>query len=196
MTLIVQVIVALVSVIPLAELSWWVLSDQSGIISDDFLLAYSGLWALNFMVFFLAIKPAMRITGFQLLASLQTMMGWFAAGYAVVHAIVWLAIDLHWNWSFIAGRIEQDLILLCGAAGLVGLLLLFINPFDALDQLTSKLLVPVVAVCLIHFFFVTTEDRTMPGIYTGVFLTLLGYRGKHAMVPKSVPELVSRLLKK
>lgn len=196
MTIIVQIIVALVSIIPLAELGWLAFSGQSGSVLDGFFLAYSGLWALNFTVFYLAIKPAIRITGFQLLASLQTIMGWFAVGYAVVHAIAWVAIDLNWSWSFVAGRIEQDLVLLCGAAGLAGLVLLFANPFDGLRQFTAKLLVPVVAVCLVHFFFVTTEDRTMPGIYTGVFLTLLGYRGKHAIVPKSVPELVSRLLKR
>lgn len=195
MTIILQIIVVLASLIPLAELSWFALADH-GSVSDGFILAYSALWALNFMVFYLAVKPAIRITGFQALASLQTMMGLFAVIYAVFHAISWLAIDLNWNWLLIVGRIEQNLALLCGLAGLLGMILVFLNPFDSLSHVTSTLIVPVIGLCLIHFFFVTTVDRTMPGIYTGVFLTLLGYRGKQAMIPKSVPELVTRWLKK
>ncbi|MEE9425263.1 MAG: hypothetical protein V3V18_09825, partial [Methylococcales bacterium] len=62
--------------------------------------------------------------------------------------------------------------------------------------LIGKLIFPIVILSMIHFFLATSEDRTMPGIYAGVFLTLMGYRGKAGLIPRSVPDLVSRIFRK
>ncbi len=196
-------VVFLVALIPFVEMMYIAMSEQMGSATGGFIVSYSASWALNFLVFSLAISPAIRLTGFNVLSSLQNMMGLFVFLYASLHVIAWVAVDLNWNWQIIIQRITQSPYLLPGAVAYLLLIPMLTNCSSVIQRvlgdvcsLIGKLIVPVVILSMIHFFLVTSEDRTMPGIYAGVFLTLMGYRGKAGAIPRSVPDLISRFLKR
>ena len=203
MIMLFRVVVFVAALIPFAEMSYMAMMDQSGLDTGGFILRYSASWALNFLVFSLAIAPAIRITGFSILSSLQAMMGVFALLYASLHLLAWIVVDLNANWQVVIEQIIQSPSLLAGAAGYVLLFLMLTNSshfikelLGPIGDLIGKLIIPVVFLSMVHFFLVTSEDRTMPGIYAGVFLTLMGYKGKAKAIPRSVPGLLSRLFKK
>jgi sulfoxide reductase heme-binding subunit YedZ len=203
MIILIRVIVCLAALIPFAEMIYIAVTEQMGSNSGGFILAYSGSWALNFLALSLAISPAIRITGLKILGSLQTMMGLLVFLYASLHVVAWVALDLNWNWQLIIERATQSPALLPGFAAFLLLIPLLTNNSSLIQNvpgsisgLIGKLIVPVMILSMIHFFLTTSSDRTMPGIYAAVFLTLMGYRGKARLIPRSIPDLISRILRK
>ncbi len=203
MNVVIRFVIFVAALVPFAEMMFIAATKQLGVETGGFILRYSASWALNFLVLSLAIAPAIRITGINTLAHLENMMKLFVFVYASLHLATWIAYHLNWQWQIIIERIMQSTSLLPGAVAYLLLVPLATNSTRFIQKLCGfmsgmigKLIVPVVILSMIHFFLVTTEDRTMPGIYTGVFLTLMGYRGKTGVIPRSVPDLVSRLLRK
>jgi sulfoxide reductase heme-binding subunit YedZ len=203
MNRLIRVVVFIAALIPFAEMIYIAVTKQLGADSSGFILRYSASWALNFLIFSLAIAPAIRITGFNILASLQSMLGLFVLLYASLHVVTWVIVDLNGHWQLIIERVMQSTYLIPGAVAFLLLIPLLANSsrliqelLDPIGGIIDKLIVPVIILSMIHFFLVTTENRTMPGIYAGVFLTLMGYRGKTGSIPRSVPALIARLLKK
>ncbi len=203
MNRLIQIVVCLAALIPLVEMIYIAVTEQMGSSSDGFILAYSGSWALNFLVLSLAIAPAIRITGLNVLDSLRNLMELFVFVYASLHMLAWVAVDLDWNWQLVVERAIQSPYLISGVAAYLLLIPLLTNCSNLVQDvlgdlcgLIGKLIFPIVILSMIHFFLATSEDRTMPGIYAGVFLTLMGYRGKAGLIPRSVPALVSRIFRK
>lgn len=198
-----RVAILLAALFPFAEMVYVAVTEQSSVYTSHFILRYSATWTLNFMVIRLAITPAIRMTGLNILTSLKSMMVVLILLYASLHVVAWVLFDLNGNWQVMIEQVTRDIALLPGAAAFLMLIPLVIGTSDLVSKLpglattlSAKLFVPVIVLSLLHFFLVTSEDRTMPGIYAGVFLTLIGYRGKSALIPRSVPSLVSRLLRK
>ncbi len=203
MNRLIKIAVCLAALIPFVEMIYIAVTEQMGSNSGGFILAYSGSWALNFLVLSLAIAPAIRITGLNILDSLHNLMGLFVFVYASLHVFAWVAVDLNWNWQAIIEQTMQSPYLIPGVAAYLLLIPLLTNCSNLVQDilgdlcgLIGKLIFPIVILSMIHFFLATSEDRTMPGIYAGVFLTLMGYRGKAGLIPRSVPALVSRIFRK
>ncbi len=203
MNRLIKIVVCLAALIPFVEMIYIAVTEQMGSNSGSFILTYSGSWALNFLVLSLAIAPAIRITGLNVLDSLQNLMELFVFVYASLHMLAWVAVDLNWNWQAIIEQTMQSPYLIPGVAAYLLLIPLLTNCSNFVQDilgdlcgLIGKLIFPIVILSMIHFFLATSEDRTMPGIYAGVFLTLMGYRGKAGLIPRSVPDLVSRIFRK
>lgn len=170
----------------------------SAIVFDQaMLIAYSGQWGINFLVISLAIPLLCRLSGMYYLAGLASLMIGFALFYASIHLSCWLWLELSLNWSRMIHLLQNHSYLLTGAVCFAGLFLLFISSFgNFLQQITAKLLVLVTAIALLHFFLAAAGDRTMPGIYAGICMTLLGYGKGRSAIPKSLPALLGRFLKR
>jgi len=110
MNRLIEIVVCLAALIPFAEMIYIAVTEQMGSTSGGFILAYSGSWALNFLVLSLAIAPAIRITGLNVLDSLRNLMELFVFVYASLHMLAWVAVDLDWNWQLVVERAIQVLI--------------------------------------------------------------------------------------
>ncbi|MEE9413360.1 MAG: ferric reductase-like transmembrane domain-containing protein, partial [Methylococcales bacterium] len=172
MNRLIKIVVCLAALIPFVEMIYIAVTEQMGSNSGSFILAYSGSWALNFLVFSLAIAPAIRITGLNVLDSLQNLMGLFVFIYASLHVLAWVAVDLNWNWQVIIEQTMQSPYLIPGVAAYLLLIPLLTNCSNLVQDilgdlcgLIGKLIFPIVILSMIHFFLATSEDRTMPGIY-------------------------------
>jgi|GEM_PF-4229537 len=203
MNTLIRVAVFIAALIPFAEMISIAATAKAGTSAGDFILRYSATWALNFLVFSLAIAPAIRLTGLRMLASLQNMMGLFVFLYATLHIVVWFFADLNAHWLIAGQRVVLDPALLAGVAAYLLVLPLLLNSSYFIHELLGpfsgmigKLVIPAVIFSMLHFFLVASGDRTMPGVYAGVFLTLMGYRAKAGVIPRSVPALISRFLRK
>jgi sulfoxide reductase heme-binding subunit YedZ len=88
-------VVFALSLLPLARLVAYAVTDRLGANPVEFITRSTGTWALVMLCVTLAVTPLRRLSGWNALVRLRRMLGLFAFFYACLHLIVFLWLE-HW----------------------------------------------------------------------------------------------------
>ncbi|MFN4262067.1 MAG: sulfite oxidase heme-binding subunit YedZ [Thioalkalivibrionaceae bacterium] len=183
-------IAAVASVLPGAWLLALTLGAFGGLGANpvERLLHESGQIAMIALLIALTVTPLRRLTGWNGVIRLRRMLGLFAFFYASVHVMIWLGIDLWWDFSLILDDLLKRPYIGAGAVAWLVLLALAGTSFNAAMRRLGKnwvrlhRLVYVAAVlALIHLIWLTRADYREAWIFGGVLAVLLGARVFDAM---------------
>ncbi len=144
----------------------------------------TGDWALNLLLFTLAITPFCRLTGWSWPARLLKLSGLFSFFYAGLHFIAYVVLDQGLFWPAILDDIVRHKRI---AVGLASLLLLVPPAVGSIGGVKRRLgdkrwrylqsTVYAAAVGgVVHYLWLVKLDTRRPLAYAAVLFILLGYR--------------------
>lgn len=142
-----------------------------------------GWWTVVFLMASLAVTPLRRTLRWNGLAAARRMIGVTAFLAAALHLVLY-AGDQAWNLLRVATEIALRFYLTIGLVALLGLAALAATSTDGMVrclggrrwQALHRLVYPVTALALLHFFLQTKADVTQPILFSGLFLWLMAYR--------------------
>lgn len=142
----------------------------------------TGDWTVRFLLLSLAITPARAVLNWPRLPILRRMIGVAAALYATLHLTLY-AMDQNWQLGRVATEIALRFYLTVGFVALLGLLTLAITSTDGWQKrlrqrwkALHRLVFPVAALALFHYYIQSKADVSSPVFYTGLFAWLLLWR--------------------
>ena len=176
-------LVFIVALVPLAVLAWRFFHDGLGANPIREAEIQTGLWTLRFLAVTLALSPARRTLGWNVLSKYRRMLGLFTFFYACVHLSMWAGVDWFFAWDDMWHEIVKHKYILIGMLTWIMLLPLAITSTRAwvrrLGKRWARLhrLVYVAAVTgTIHYLWAVKKDTFFPLVYVAIFAVLLGYR--------------------
>lgn len=172
-----------VCVLPAVWLAWRWATQDLGARPLETASRDSGIWAVSFLMFTLAVTPLRQIGGWARLTQVRRMLGVTALGYTLGHLGVF-AVAQGWDAARIATEVVARVPLAVGALGALGLIVLGATSFDrairALGPAGWRRLhagvYALTAVALVHYLLQTKLDITGPVHFVGLFLLLMGFR--------------------
>ncbi len=142
-----------------------------------------GTTALNLLMITLSVTPVRSLTGLPQLLRLRRMLGLFAFFYAVVHFTIYLVLDLELNFRMLGADIAKRPYITIGFTALVLLLPLALTSTNGMMrrlgarwQRLHRLIYPIAALAVWHFYWQVKRDVREPLLYLGILALLLGYR--------------------
>ncbi len=142
-----------------------------------------GKTALNFLLLTLTVTPVRELAGLPQLLRLRRMLGLFAFFYAVVHFTVYLVLDLELNFRLLGADIVKRPYITIGFSALLLLLPLALTSTNGMMrrlgrrwQSLHRLIYPIAALALWHFYWQVKRDVREPLLYVGMLALLLAYR--------------------
>lgn len=178
-----KAVLFLLCLVPLGILVWDAVTANLGANPVEALLHRSGDWTLRFLLIVLAVTPLRRLTGWNALVQLRRMLGLFAFFYACVHFMVYMALDLQFDWGFIGEDIAKRPYITVGFTGLLLLLPLAVTSTNKMMRRLGRRwkrlhrLVYVIGVLgVVHYYWLVKADVREPLIYAAILAGLLGVR--------------------
>lgn len=169
---------------PVLALGWYAYADQLTANPIEFLIRYTGDWALRFLLLALAITPLRTITGWNGFARFRRLIGLFAFFYVILHLSSYIGLEQFFDWNAIWLDIVKRTYITVGMISFVILLALASTSTKGMikrvggknwNRLHKGVYVAGVAAC-IHFYMMRKGVQLEPIIYFGICLLLLGYR--------------------
>jgi sulfoxide reductase heme-binding subunit YedZ len=144
-----------------------------------------GLVALIFLVASLGCTPARRLFGWTWPPRIRRELGLFAFFYAVLHFLLYLALDQNFDWKTILEDIVQRPFITVGFAALVLMIPLAITSTNAWIRRLGymrwvrlhQLVYVAGALAIVHFIWRVKIDLSQPLTYAAIVAVLLGIRG-------------------
>lgn len=166
------------------------------------LIHRTGWWALIFLLASLAITPLRRSARFARLVDVRRMVGVAAFAYALLHLCLYV-VDQKFDVVKVATEIVLRLYLTIGFVALVGLTILGVTSNDTMVKRLGgvnwrrlhQVTYAITILALVHFVQQTKADVTLPILFAGLFVWLMGYRllarwrGEGALTPLSLAAL-------
>lgn len=181
----------LLAALPALWIGWQALNGLLGPRPVTAAIHQSGDWAMRLLVATLFITPLRRLLHWPKLIGARQIFGLASAGYAFAHLALY-AMDQKFDLLHVAGEIARRIYLGIGSMALIGLMILTATSGrSAVRRLGGaewtrlhRLVHPVAALALLHFFIQSRLDVTEPLLLSGLLLWLWGYRWmqKHASV--------------
>jgi len=154
-----------------------------GVNPIETLLADTGTFAIIGLLVALSVTPLRRLTGVALIGRYRRLLGLLAFGYASAHFLIWLGVDLFFDWSLILDDLTTRPFVMAGFAAWFILLLLAATSTRAamswLKRNWTRLhrLVYLAAILgVVHIVWLTRADYREATIYALVLAALLGLR--------------------
>jgi len=142
----------------------------------------TGTWTIYFLLMTLALTPLRRLLAWPRLATLRRPLGLTAFAFAAAHFSLYV-VDQDFVISRVATEIASRIYLAIGFTALVTLTALAATSFNAAIRRLGrhwrrlhKLVYPLTALGLWHFFLQSKIDVTDPVVATGVFIAILLHR--------------------
>ncbi|KMO29823.1 ferric reductase [Methylobacterium variabile] len=152
-----------------------------------------GDWSVRFLILSLAVTPMRRIANAPKLILVRRMLGLTALAYALIHVALYVA-DQKFDLARVASEIVFRIYLTIGFAGLLGLVVLGVTSTDGMIRRLGKawprlhrLVYPITALALAHFFLQSKIDVSKPVFWSGLFLALMGWRLMHRLKLPTAP---------
>ncbi|HSH45030.1 MAG TPA: protein-methionine-sulfoxide reductase heme-binding subunit MsrQ [Longimicrobiales bacterium] len=167
---------------PLARVAYWLREGLVGLGANPIerVLHHTGWWALTLLLVTLAVSPARRLTGWNGLARTRRPLGLFAFFYATLHFGIYLGLDQLFEWSFILEDIAERPFITIGFAAWLLLLPLAITSTRGWIRrlgrswvVLHRLIYGAAALGVVHFFWRTRADNSVPLLFAGVLGALL-----------------------
>jgi sulfoxide reductase heme-binding subunit YedZ len=158
-----------------------------------------GKTALNFLILTLLVTPVKDLLHMPHLLRIRRMLGLFAFFYVVLHFIVYLSLDLEFNFATLGEDIAKRPYITIGFIALLMLIPLAVTSTNKMMRrlgrrwTTLHQLVYVIAILGVwHYYWQVKKDVREPLIYAGILAVLLGYRvyKRWRVTSKSAPATV------
>ena len=147
------------------------------------LMTDSGTIAIIALLVALAVTPLRRLTGLGGIVRLRRMLGLLAFGYVSLHFLMWVGVDLFFDWDLILDDIVNRPYVTAGFAAWVILALLAATSTDAAVLLLKRnwvrlhrLVYAAGVLGVVHVIWLTRADYRDATIYSLVLALLLGLR--------------------
>lgn len=142
-----------------------------------------GDWALRLLIVTLAITPLRWWVNMPKMMGFRRMLGLFTFFYALLHMSSYLVLDQFFEWAEIWEDIVKRPYITIGMLDFVMLLLLAVTSTNGMMRRLGRnwkrlhrLIYPVAALSVIHFWLLVKADILEPLIYALIVVGLLGYR--------------------
>ncbi len=147
------------------------------------LLHGTGDWTLRLLLVTLAVTPLKRLTGWRRPVLWRRMLGLFSFFYAVLHFLVWLALDRELLWSQILEDLTKRPFVMVGfAAWLILLALAVTSNLWSMRRLGAnwkrlhRLVYAAALLGVLHYWWLVKADVREPLIYLAVYAGLMALR--------------------
>ena len=138
---------------------------------------------MRFLCLVLAVTPLRALAGLPQLVRFRRMLGLFAFFYASLHFTTYIWWDQFFDWAGIVKDVAKRPFITTGFAAFVCLIPLAATSNKAMMrrlgrrwQQLHRLVYPIAAAGVIHYWWLVKRDITQPAIYAAVLALLLGYR--------------------
>ncbi|OOY23265.1 sulfoxide reductase heme-binding subunit YedZ [Thioclava sediminum] len=174
--------VYLAGLIPLAWVVWLTLTGGIGVDPVKAIEHRLGKIALWFLIGGLAITPARRFLGINLI-KYRRAIGLLAFFYVALHLIAWVVLDMGMLWAQAAADLIKRPYLFFGITAFVLLIPLAVTSNNASIRKLGKnwrrihmLVYPAVALGVIHYLWQMKVISSEGWLWLGVFLALIAVR--------------------
>lgn len=168
---------------PAADLLHALFNNGLGTNPVEKLLHENGIWALRFLLITLAVTPLRRLTGLVWLIRFRRMLGLFAFFYATMHFVVYLSLDLAFDFANLGEDIVERPYITIGFTALVLLVPLAVTSTNKMMRRLGKrwlrlhqLVFPIAILSVWHFWWLVKRDISEPLIYALILTVLLAVR--------------------
>lgn len=176
--------VFIASLLPLAWLSYALLTNQLGVNPIEALTRDSGLWALRFLVLTLMITPLKWLTGWNRIVTVRRMLGLYVFFYATIHMLLYLWLDQFFDVQEILKDIIKRPFITIGFFTFSALIPLALTSNNYLTKKLGgkrwkqlhKLTYFIAAASCVHFYMLVKADKLEPIIYSLIVFALLAIR--------------------
>jgi len=176
--------------IPLARLVVLGFGDGLGANPIEYITHSTGWWALTFLMITLAVTPLRRLFSQPWLLRLRRMFGLYAFFYASLHSVTYIWLDQFFDVSEIVKDVIKRPFITFGFAAFVLLIPLAATSTNAMVkrlgarrwQWLHRLVYPVAALGVIHFWWLVKLDVNEPLLFALVLAGLLVARLLHLLV--------------
>lgn len=136
----------------------------------------AGLWAIRLLALALAVSPLRVASRYARLAGVRRMLGLAVLAYAALHFALYI-YDQQFDLVKVASEIVKRIYLLIGFAGFCGLVALGVTSSDGMVRRLGasrwtrlhRLVYPIAALAVAHFFMQSKLDETEAFIMAGIF---------------------------
>lgn len=162
-----------------------------------------GDWALRMLWLTLAITPLQIVTNWRGMADYRQLLGLYSWFYASLHLLVYLWVDLGWQWAMIATDIIESSYIWFGLLGYAVLLLLGLTSSKNSKRKLAKRWKPLhrliylaSVAAILHYFWQLKGNLAEPLLYALLLILMLGFRiadyvknrvVARLMIPRGVP---------
>ncbi|MPQ94572.1 protein-methionine-sulfoxide reductase heme-binding subunit MsrQ [Thioclava sp. JE_KL1] len=174
--------VYLAGLIPLAWVVWLTLTGGIGVDPVKAIEHRLGKIALWFLIGGLAITPARRFLGINLI-KYRRAIGLLAFFYVALHLIAWVVLDMGMLWAQAAADLIKRPYLFFGITAFVLLIPLAVTSNNASIRKLGKnwrrvhmLVYPAVALGVIHYLWQMKVISSEGWLWLGVFIALMAVR--------------------
>lgn len=172
------------SLVPLALLGWDAAHRQLGANPLEFVTHTTGMLALGFLLFSLAVTPARKFTGINEFIKFRRMLGLFAFFYGCLHLITYIWFDRAFNLASTVQDIARRPFILVGMATLAAMVPLAVTSTRGMIKRLGgkrwnrlhRLAYAAGAGGVLHYWLLVKSDTRLPFLFFCVLGLLLGYR--------------------
>ena len=143
----------------------------------------TGLTTLTLLLVTLAVTPFRRISGWNPVIQLRRPLGLFAFFYASVHFMIWMALDLGFQLSWVWEDIMERPYITVGFSAFVLLMPLaatstkgWIRRLGRRWTSLHRLVYVAATLGVIHFYWLVKSDTRLPVVFAGILLFLFAVR--------------------
>ncbi len=168
---------------PFFNLVYLGLHDNLSADPVEYVLHYTGIWALRFLLLTLAITPLRWLLNVPPVVRFRRILGLSTWAYATLHFTVYLALDLQFDFAHLGEDIAKRPYITVGfLAWLLMTPLALTSSKRAVKALgrnwkkLHRLIYLIALLACLHFIWLVKADLLEPLIYTIITLALLFYR--------------------
>jgi sulfoxide reductase heme-binding subunit YedZ len=192
-------IVLALCLVPLARLAWELAAGRLGINPFERLSHFTGTWAFNLLLVTLAVTPVRRhlvrlaraaqaphgkrLSDWNWIVKLRRTIGLAAFLYAVLHAAVYVSLDLAFEFRYLARDLAEKPYVVAGATALVLLVPLAVTSTDAMIRRLGRnwrrlhrLVYAIGLLAALHYLWYAKPGMAAPYAYASVLAVLLADR--------------------
>lgn len=167
--------------LPAARLALDALTGGLGVNSIQELTYRTGRWALILLLVTLSFTPARRLLGWNGIIRYRRALGLAAFGYAVLHVLTYVALDLFFDFSLVVSDLVERPFITVGAAAFLLLVPLAatsnraaIRRLGKRWQMLHRLIYPAAILAVVHFLWLVKAPAIgRPMRYGAVLAALL-----------------------
>lgn len=190
--------VFLAALTPLILWGWQVITNAAGPEPGRYLLLNIGIGALWMLLLTLSLTPLSKLTRWKGFALIRRQLGLWTLAYATLHMLCYALFILGLNWALLGSELVKRPYIIVGMLALLGLAALgatsnrwAMRRLGKRWKTLHKLAYPILALILLHFFWVVRADFSEWAMYAAIAALVMAAR--LPPVAQALPKIRYRL---